>query len=481
MRKGCLIAAALGLAETLCFGEGPAYQLHGQAWTEYGRIVTASDSLLPGKNNGNLTLDLNGNPIVSMGGQFTIQVDLAEHWDAAFGFGAYKASHALGHGQKSFLTISMFQNFLTESRLTWYQGDKAAPGFSVTLGSFPYKYNPDVQNLGLYLLRGPVYPGVLMGGFRDFAVDTSKATQLGLKVHHAIGNFSHDLILNSERDIPPTFDMSLAYVAKYRAFDAVEFGAGVNFYRLIPYDKSMQTPGKLSDDKLSFHKENYIEVDPANPADTVFFTHQGIKAMGMFSVDFKSLMGIGNMGKDDLKLYGEAAIIGLKNYGKTYSKISERIPVMLGFNFPVFNYLDHLSLELEYYGSPYRNDLKGLGNNNVVADWTIQDHPVPSPKPVSNAEYGIDSAGNWTNATGQVINMSGTGLLREKVSTDDFKWSVFVDKTVKDHIRFTGQVANDHYRPRPVATGLIASAGGLAEAFSESSNWYFMLRVGYLF
>jgi hypothetical protein len=42
-------------------------------------------------------------------------------------------------------------------------------------------------------------------------------------------------------------------------------------------------------------------------------------------------------------------------------------------------------------------------------------------------------------------------------------------------------VANDHYRPRPVATGLIASSGGVAEAFSEQSDWYFMLRMGYFF
>lgn len=481
MRKSLACAAALCISMTLGHSDDLAYSVHGQGWTEYGRIMKATDSLLPG-GDPNVVLDLNGNPLVSLGAQFTVRADFADYWEGALGFGAHKVSHAMGHGQKAFFTISMFHNFLTESRLTWYAGEKADPNLSVTVGSFPFKYNRDAHNLGLYLLRGPVYPGILMGGFQDFAVDTTKSTQLGAKVHHAMGNFSHDLILNSERDVPPTFDWSLGYVAKYRALDAIEVGVGVNMYRLIAYDKKLQTPGKLSaEDLRGVSKARFIETDPAKPGDTVFFTHQGTKAMAMFSLDLKPLFGISSMGGDDLKLYGEAAILGLKNYGKTYGDIKERIPVMFGFNVPTFGLLDHLSLEVEHYGSPYRNDLANLGNNNLVADWTFQDHPIPSPKPVTNADYGISPSGDWVSVTGDTINVSGTGLAREDVSTDNLKWSLFMDKTVSSHIRFMAQVANDHYRPRPVATNVIASGGGVAEAFSESSNWYFMLRMGYYF
>ena len=481
MRKVLAFAAALCINAAILHAESVTYQVNGGAWSDFGRIMKTSDSLTPG-GRPNIMLDLSGNSLVSMGGQFTIQADLADHWEAAFGFGTHKVSHSMGHGQKAFLSISMFHHYLTESRLAWYAGEKEAPSFSVTVGSFPYKYNGDVQNLGLYLFRGPVYPGILMGGFQDFAVDSTKSTQLGAKIHHAMGNFSHDIILNSERDIPPTFDWSLGYVAKYRAFNALEIGAGANFYRLFAYNEELQTPGKISEaDLRGVSRARYIETDPAKPGDTVFFTHQGIKAMGMFSLDLKPMLGIESMGKNDLKIYSEGAVLGLKNYGKTYGDISKRIPIMFGVNLPTWGLLDRLAIEVEHYGSPYRNDLSRLGNNNMVADWTQQEHPIPSPKPVDNSDYGIDTAGNWVNSLGETVNLRGTALDKENVTSDDLKWSLNVEKIFSGHIHLLAQAANDHYRPRPTATNLITASGGTAEAFNENSNWYFMLRMGYFF
>jgi len=118
-----------------------------------------------------------------------------------------------------------------------------------------------------------------------------------------------------------------------------------------------------------------------------------------------------------------------------------------------------------------------------VADWTKrtpEEVPIPSPKPVLDSDYKIDAQGNWVSAT-DTIQTRGTGIARENVSTDNIKWSLFMDKNVAKHISFMAQVANDHYRPRPVSTGQIASSGGMSEAFSELSNWYFMLRIGYFF
>lgn len=480
MRKVLGIAAALAMAAVPALAEGPSYKVSGAAWTDFGRIGQVSDTILYGPAP-SPTLDISGNVIVSPGAQFTIDADLSDHWEAAFGFGAHKVNHAMGHGNMAFLTISMYQMFLTESRLTWFAGEKQDPSFSVTVGSFPYKYNPDVNNLGLYLFRGPVYPGILMGGFQDFAVDPTKATQLGARVHHSMGILSQDLILNTERDLPPTFDWSLGYVAKLKLFGALDLGAGVNFYRLFAYDEDLRTPGKLSDSTLGFKKAQYIEVNPLNPADTTFFTHQGTKVMAMATLDLKPLFGLGSMGKDDLKLYTEAAVIGLKDYGTTYGDIMQRIPVMFGVNLPTFGLFDRINIEVEQYKSPHRNDLGRLGNNNVVADWTTQTKPIPSPKPVDNADFTIKPDGTWTNAYSQTINVEGTALDKEDIHTDDLKWSLAVDKTIASHIRFTAQVANDHYRPRPLATGLIAASGGTAEAFSDKSNWYFMLRMGYFF
>ena len=480
MKPTTLWSAALCVAASVAFGDDAnSVRIHGQAWLDVGRIVNSTDTITYNTVSGNV-LNLNGNGIQSSGAQFTAVSEFGNNFEGALGFGVQKVNHAIGQGTRSFLTISLYQEYITESRLTYYLGEKSNPALSVTLGTFAYNYNPDVKNLGLYLLRGPVYPGVLMGGFQDFAVDSTKGTMLGLHIHQATGNFSEDLILNNEREIPPTLDWSLAYVAKYKAFDALEIGAGVNFYRLIPYDSKLETPGHLSDAALGFQKQAYVEVDPATN-DTTFFSNQGTKVMGMMSLDLKRLFGIQSSNPDDMKLYGEAALLGTKNYGKTYGDRMKRIPVMAGFNIPTFGLLDHVSLEVEYYSALYRNDLFHVGNNNVVADWTLQPRPIPSPKPVTNADYGIDSLGNWVNALGDTVNVKGTAMDMEHMTQDNLKWSLFVDKTFAHHVMFMGQVANDHYRPRSVATGLIKAEGGTAEAFSTLKDWYFMVRMGYFF
>ena len=459
-----------------------AFQMHGKAWMDYGRLVHVEDTIVNRMSQDNI-LNYNGNAVSTVGAQFTVIADLTENLEGGFGFGAYKASHAMANGQYPWFTISLFQNFLTQSRLTWYTGEKAAPNLSVTVGGFPHNYNPDVKNLGLYLLRGSVYPGILMGGFGDFGADSTKSNMLGLKLHHAAGNFSHDLILNSEREIPPTFDWSLAYIAKMK-LGALTLGAGANFYRLIPYNSKLMAPGKDTTLFKGSARRPYIEVDTTNPLkpDTTFFTHQGTKVVGTMSLDIKSLLGIGeSWHPDDMKLYAEGGVIGVTNYGKAYGKIGERIPIMVGFNFPTFGLLDHLSFEVEHYGAKYRNDLTLVGNNNVVADWTIQEHPIPSPKPPSNADYSIDTAGYFVKSTGEKVYVRGTASDKENVTKDDIKWSIYVDKVVAKHVQFVAQVANDHYRPRPTASNVIKSEGGTAEAFASPKDWYFMLRVGYFF
>jgi hypothetical protein len=411
-------------------------KIQGQTWVEYGRIVQSTDSI---QSNGTTIIDLNGSPLQSLGAQVTLTADLADNLEGGFGFGAYRVTNSIGTNvngnQPKFDAISFYRSFITQARMTYFQGEKNAPWLSFTLGDFSYNYNPDVKNLGLYLLRGPVYPGILMGGFQDFSADSTKANELGIKVHHSWGNFSHDLILLNEKDLPPTFDWSLAYVAKYTAFNALVIGGGVNFYRLIPYNSALETVR-----------------NPEPAGDTVAYSNQGTKLTAMFSVDFKSWFPISGA-PNDLKLYGEAAVLGVKNYGSYYNDIARRIPVMGGFNFPTFGLLDYFSLEVEYYASPYRNDLANIGNLNAVADWTDEDRPKPSPVPVVYADS-----------------------LR-----DNLKWSVFLEKTVQKHVTFIAQVANDHFRPRPIATGDIKAAGGTAEAFTTPKDWYFMLRMGYFF
>ncbi len=476
--------AAAASAFALANGDEVKYQMHGKGWLDYGRIMHAEDTIVNALSPDDI-LNYDGNTLQSIGAQVTVVADLSEHLEGGFGFGYYKASHALGSGQFQYLTISLFQNFITQSRLTWYSGEKAAPNLSLTVGGFNYNYNPDVKNLGLYLLRGPVYPGILMGGFQDFSADTTKANLLGLKLHHSMGMFSQDLILNNERDIPPTFDWSLAYMAKLD-LGAVQIGAGINLYRLIPYNSMLESPGDDTSLVNGSARRRFLDIDNSNPAapDTTVLTMQGQKVVGQFSLSLQKLFGMELPGNpDDLKIYGEAGIIGVQSYGKIYGKIGERIPIMVGVNMPTFGFLDHLSIEVEHYGAKYRNDLAGTGYvYDEVAPWTVKAHPIATPKPLTNADYGIDTAGVFKKSTDTAgVSVRGTAMDKENLTKDDLKWSLFAEKVVSGHIQFIGQVANDHYRPRPVASGLIKSWGGTAEAFASPKDWYYMFRIGYFF
>ena len=440
-------------AASVWAADGVSFRFHGQGWTQSGRLMRSSDSVLAD----NTPYNVSGNSMQSLGGQFIIDADLGEHWKGAFGVGVYQISQSLGSvvgsiNYTEWFNMSMWRSYVAQANLTYSLGNSDHPWLSVTAGNFSYDYNPDVKDLGLYLLRGPVYPGVLMSGFKEFDTDTAKGIQTGFKVHHAMGNFTQDLLLLNERVLPPTFDWSLAYVAKYRAFSALDIGGGVNFYRLIPYSSVLETPGHMS--SANRPPNSYQEVAPG---DTVFYTHQGIKLMGMFSLDPKRWLPFEKMGSEDFKLYGEVAVLGVKNYGNYYKKIGERIPVMGGFNIPTFGILDLLSVEVEWYGSPYRNDLALIGYPpSIVAPWQDPGFGTPSPGPAQPGAYA-DS------------------------TRDNLKWSLFLQKTVAKHIQFTVQVANDHYRPGQLPTAFVNAVGGTQAVLTAPSDWYFMGRLGFFF
>jgi hypothetical protein len=311
----------------------------------------------------------------------------------------------------------------------------------------------------------------------------------------------------------------------------LEIGAGFNWYRLLSANADLTTPDRADyyarDSALTakgtahpydhYYTEGRIDTvrDAANQpvidsatgkalvryVPTVTYTHRGIKAMGMASFDPKRAFGIGgNLGADDLKIYAECALIGVQNYGSVYADRSQRIPVVVGFNLPAFRWLDVMSLEVEWYGARYRNNVSKLTQQKYSE--------LPSPIPVSYNTYDpIRTKGGVDPATGRIlkdstdalgnavldaggniikvpgdIQIRGTALDIEDLTQDDWKWSLFLQKTVRKHIRFTGQIASDHFRPQPTHTKYADLDGTGATEFSSSpKDWYFMCRMGYFF
>ena len=346
-------------------------------------------------------------------------------------------------------TPFIWSPYITNASLDYTIGGEEMR-LSTTLGYFPYSYNPDVKDLGLYLLRGPVYPGVLVSGY-DSKYTKPIANTMGLRAQLVTGPFEQNLIAASEIENYPLFDISLAYIAGVKIGPALRIGAGVNFYHLIPIERKLTFPDSFGSKDLPEHYDGdpnsrtQIYVDTL-AHDTTFISFMGTKVMANAVFDPKAWFPSDVFGAEDLRLYAEVAVIGLdrsKAYKAIYGDLAHRMPVMVGFNFPVFNYLDHLSLEVEWYGSRVMDDLSRLQS-------TTGDYQSPLP----------------------VVNDKGMNLSR-----DNWKWCVQAAKTY-GHLRFTGQVASDHTRPG----GTQLSPGQEWEAFFvRPKDYYWLAKVGFFF
>ena len=261
------------------------------------------------------------------------------------------------------------------------------------------------------------------------------------------GGFRNDLLLKSE-DQKPLYDGSLIDAASYRVVDGVEIGAGVNFYRLFQHNSHLTSPGQdcggLSYGTCSY--VDYSDTAGGNPPDTVTGSLSGTKLMARFSVDPKALFHFASLGgrafgQSDLKLYGETALLGVQDYPDFYDDAFRRMPVMLGFNLPMFGVLDYLSVEGEYYASRNSSDTRG-------------------------AAFG----GGW------VPWQSDTDLESYR-DRDDWKWSVNAARTLFGGLQLSGQVANDHLRLG--GTHDIPWIG--REALRTPKDWYWTCKLAYFF
>jgi hypothetical protein len=167
--------------------------------------------------------------------------------------------------------------------------------------------------------------------------------------------------------------------------------------------------------------------------------------MSRFSFDPKRLLfadGHGIFGDNDLRLYGEVGLLGLKDYPIYYQDIKKRIPRMIGFNLPGFKVIDLAAFELEYYGWNYSNGY-----------WS----PVMEGTANPNMGSGDYSARDYNN--------------------DNWKWTVHMKKMFYRHFYILMQFANDHltlpaYDERNYDRD---------EVCGRNSHWYWMTKFGVVF
>ncbi len=353
--------------------------------------------------------------------------------------------YALPTGGDPSSKLTQFGPGISQAQATYAFGDFEKPTLSLQMGFFPYKYNPDSKDLGEYLLRSGAYPNyVVSGGWNMISSAAYMIEGFRLKLSLLDGRFVSDFILPMEHDVPPMFDISPTYVATFKAAPGLEIGAGMDCNHCIAIHPSHESPHVKANQqikKVSFDtaSSSYVyEYDS-----TKYYTFQGIKLMGRASIDPKAWIGEGIFGAEDLKLYGELAVLGVQNYPYMYEKMTERMPMLVGFNVPTFKLLDVLSVEVEYYKTRFPTSLY---------------QPIANQLPTLDLPQGTADLAAY-----------------DRANRDDWKWAVYAKREITRGIQIYAQAACDHFRS-------IAYNSGPQPTFVPITNrngkdYYYLVRL----
>jgi hypothetical protein len=396
---------------------------------------------------------------------------------------------------------------------TYGWGDLRNPGLQMVVGQFPFKYNPEVKNLGEYLFRSESYPTIVRSG--DWgAIDNAKADLWGMDLgsKSSGGLFRNDFLLTMANEQLPLYDVSVTDVAAVNIGGIFEIGGGIQLSRVLPVAPSKTHPlGKKQTGYFTWTARDQAELRAQiakNPAlsdtgnaglltkkylppggseeimavDTSlevgktywmndqrpavvfatgdpslrdllnpeYLTFQSVKIMARASLDIKPWLGLGSLGKDDLKLYAESAILGIKDYPIFYNKMSDRMPIMVGFNVPTFGLLDYLTLEAERFTSPYINSTVSMKLFRYATPKTIDGEGNAAPIGVADPRFNN---------------------VRQPYTEDDIKWSITAAKKI-ENVMISAQAGRDHFRP---ITGSFEPEW--TELTATKNSWYYMTKL----
>jgi hypothetical protein len=369
--------------------------------------------------------------------------------------------------------------FLEKAYSQYKFGSELEPQTIMQVGYFDFKYNPDVRNLGEYLFRTGTYPV-----YFDMGFDYPQARLLGLHLkddvlrniagvfgmtNENMENLNLDLFFVSAT-VFPTMNWSLALLGSYDIANLhfIEIGAGIDWSHLFDVYTGHSFPVRLGGDPTEPHgtlNDAYVDAN----GDTAYYTFKGTKVMARLNIDPKAFIKSSFFGENDLKVYAEADIIGVKSYPEmavlvgglpqtdslgnpikkktapSYDKWWEKMPVMIGLNVPTFKILDVLNCEVEWFGAQYYNDASGVLNQGSK--------PLP-----------------WD----VLINDPS----RKMPTKSQLKWSLYAKKSLfGGHFALVGQVGRDHMRLQTAAY----DNEMYSELLIEPKDWWWVLKTCWMF
>ncbi len=439
-----------------------------------------------------------------LGASLTAEAVVNERWIVAAGLGGvfqFRKPETVGAGFDYHQRKGFF-NGPTRSEILYLFGDVDDPWLKLGVGAFGYKYNPDAGNLGEYLFRSGPYPTVLMTGGYTIIGNAGAGLQ-GAKANFKAGNLQADLFLLTETTIAPLYDFSLAGVVGYSFGEGLfDIGAGVNLKRIFPVRPSRTQTKSIENGYVTLGGEEYSTnsgyyaaqadfyafaadsatargdaaaaaaytakseaaaakrdivdtwigetfASPETAAKPEYYTHTGILLMGRASLHVGRLLDAEWVGETGLKLFAEAAVLGVQNYPVFYEKMSERMPVMFGMNLPTFGWFDLITVQGEYLKTSWMNNTYKVG----VSALAVPYYAGASDEFMSQKEY-MDAAGE-----------------------NSLKWSMLAKKSF-GRLTFSVQAANDHLK-------LVSSRFYYGPQFDHNEitaapdHWHWMTQISW--
>jgi hypothetical protein len=425
---------------------GEQLRLTGSLEFETAELLRARKYSLGQKDNAQASADVDHVWFGHAIGTFNVESNPAPRLKvrAAFEFRQYYMTMLRASEVKDpYLGRYQFNNFyLREGQGIYSFLSEGALSLDCAIGLMPYKYNPEVRSLGEFMFRSGTYPLFLLGEFdRPFARVTGM--RAGLKYRTDLFDAGVDAMALIEREIRPFNDISLAVMGGINFLKIIDIGAGADFSRAIPVNGKLTTPTSKPGSRYLIDSAEILD-SAGNPTgmwsyNYGFYTFKGTKLMARGTIDMVEFAGrvvgllsgdgataAGDLreiaGRSGFKVYGEMAVIGLKNYPanqiadgagnpKGYTKVSERMPWMVGISVPMWKLLDACAFEIERFPSPNPDDY-------VVA--CFKGIPVPS-SPDGPGYTLADYKPRWN-------------------------WSLYMKKQVLENFSVVCQMGRDHQR-----------------------------------
>jgi hypothetical protein len=180
-----------------------------------------------------------------------------------------------------------------------------------------------------------------------------------------------------------------------------------------------------------------------------YYSASGVIVMARASFNIGKLLNLDAVQHGKFKVFGEAAMLGVKDYPVFYEKPEERIPVMMGVNLPGFMILDNITIQAEVWRSRVLNSLERKKDMNNVPG-------------IPKARYEYYSKDDYGDIT----------------ERDDIKWSLLLQKNL-GILTISTQLARDHMRL--VHDSFLFGPGlesGVVTANEKSWYWTFQLAMG---